>query len=76
MVIPQIYCLIFQRLESIKCQCCWTNDTTLCTRQVTRFIVVYANLYEIMAVPHYVCMAVAICPLGCDCTDCTPGRAC
>ena len=48
--------------------CCWTNDKTLCTRQVTRFIVVYANLYEIMAVPHYACMAVAICPLGCNCT--------
>ena len=58
--------------EYLGAECCWTNDTTLCTRQVTRFIVVYANLYEIMAVPHYVCMAVAICPLGCDCT---PGRA-
>ena len=48
--------------------CCWTNDKIPCTRQVTRFIVVYANLYEIMAGPHYACMAVATCPLGCECT--------
>ena len=48
--------------------CCWTNDKIPCTRQVTWFIVVYANLYEIMAGPHYACMAVATCPLGCDCT--------
>ena len=52
--------------------CCWTNDRILCTNEVTRFIAVYANLYEIMAVPHYACIAVVTRPLGCDCT---PGWA-